>query len=88
MPYVCEWRTCKADMSSIANGSHGSLCHSLPASGHRGLAVTCWEPEAVRSVLEAAQGWGRLCEPTAMGNHHFKAFTLNRCSQPVDHDLF
>ena len=65
----------QADMSSTASGSCGTLCYSFPASGHPGLAVTCWEPEAVRSVLEAAQGWGRLCVPTAMGNHHFKAFT-------------
>lgn len=47
----------------------------LPSIRTWGLAVTCWEPEAVRSVLEAAQGWGRLCVPTAMGNHHFKALT-------------
>lgn len=46
----------QADTSSIASGSLGSLCHSSPASGHRGLAVTCWEPEAVRSMLEVAQG--------------------------------
>lgn len=47
----------------------------LPSTRTWGLAVTCWESEAVRRVLEAAQAWGGLCVPTAMGNHHFKALT-------------